>query len=317
MPPRPELGVPAARPTAARAGNLGWTGAVVAAVLLSLTNPLTWAAPHLPLWSPAAGLGLVVIAWFGWRDAAVPLAGAALLLFAGRGLLGTPGAEGRAAWLAWVAAEATLAAAAPALAWWTYHSLAGGQRRLADPRSATQFVLVPTAALGAVALARLLAAWLVGPAGLLDRGAGLLFAGYWLELALGTLVVAPPLLVLCTPRLARAGLLAPEAAGPSLAADGSAGPRTGDWLEIAGLALGASILCLLLGRLHGRSELLGWQLWGMQMLLIVWASIRQGLPGGVVVAAVAALAELLDRQLWPPAGEGPLLQPLLQAHLAA
>jgi PAS domain S-box-containing protein len=109
----------------------------------------------------------------------------------------------------------------------------------------------------------------------------------------------------------------------------SLGPRVlqeepaslGDWLEIAGLAFGASVLCLLLGSLHGRRDLLGWQLWGVQLLLIAWASVRQGLRGGTLVAATAAVAAswlpLVVRAFVPPANEDILFRPLLQAHLLA
>src|SRR5262249_9174918 len=83
-----------------------------------------------------------------------------------------------------------------------------------------------------------------------------------------------------------------------------------------GLAFGAGVLCLLLSRFHGH-ELLGWQLWGVQLLFIVWASLRQGLRGGTLVAATAASLPLLVRQFWPAVPEDPLFQPLLQAHLLA
>lgn len=93
-------------------------------------------------------------------------------------------------------------------------------------------------------------------------------------------------------------------------------PRLGDWVEIIGLAIGASLLCLILSRLHGRRELLGWQLWGVQILVIVWASLRQGLRGGTVTASAAAILPLLTLSFRPTA-EDPLFQPLLQAHLMA
>ena len=147
----------------------------------------------------------------------------------------------------------------------------------------------------------------------------------WLTRALGLLIVGPPLLVLVTAGLIRRGVIQGEPLDDrqgewdrtcyAAAANDS---RSGDWIEIAGLATGASILCLTLGSLQGRRELLGWQLWGMQLLLIVWASVRQGLRGGTLVAAAAAALPLLVRQFGRPASfRDPLFLPLLQTHLLA
>ena len=65
---------------------------------------------------------------------------------------------------------------------------------------------------------------------------------------------------------------------------------------------------------------MGWQLWGVQTLLIVWASLRQGLRGGTIVAAAATVLPLLARRFWPLPSSGvedPYFLPLLQAHLVA
>ena len=84
MAPRTEFGVPAARPAplpsraalrAASPGGLGWLAAFLTAALLYLGSPLTRGELHPPLWAPAAGAGLVFVAWFGWRLALFPLAG--------------------------------------------------------------------------------------------------------------------------------------------------------------------------------------------------------------------------------------------------
>src|SRR5262249_49122197 len=77
-------------------------------------------------------------------------------------------------------------------------------------------------------------------------------------------------------------------------------------------------LCLLLGGLHEREKLLGWQFWGVLLLLIVWAALRQGLRGGTLVAAASAIPVLTLRQLLPADRlEDPQFAPLLQAHLFA
>src|SRR5262245_57161253 len=91
--PRPDPGVaapPAAPQSRGRAREgpaepgalipgVARTVGVLSAALLYLTSPLTWSALQVPLWSPAVGLGLVLVAWFGWRLALAPLAGCAAL----------------------------------------------------------------------------------------------------------------------------------------------------------------------------------------------------------------------------------------------
>src|SRR5207247_5434575 len=44
---------------------------------------------------------------------------------------------------------------------------------------------------------------------------------------------------------------------------------------------------------HKHKELSGWQLWGSPLLLIVWASLRQGLRGGTIVASFSAITPLI------------------------
>jgi PAS domain S-box-containing protein len=311
---------------------------VVALLALWLSHPLTWSSSAAPLWSPPAGLGLALVAWFGWRFGASLLAcsGALLLIHNLIRLLLVQKAPSPG----WVIVEATLGVVEPVLAWWLYHYQARGSRRLIDPRSATQFVLlVPVVTAAAVALIRTILADLVGPPALAGESFGNVLVLFWLDHALGLMVIAPPLLVLATPWLLRRGLIPPgrEADRPGepdrsglLTAATSPGsgaimPYTGagtatwgDWLELLGLAFGASMLCLMLSDLHGRRELMGWQLWGVQLLLIVWASVRQGLRGGILVAATAAALPLIVRQVWPPAAaEDPFFRPLLQAHLLA
>jgi PAS domain S-box-containing protein len=305
--------------------------ALAALLLLWLSHPLTWGPDELPLWSPPAGLGLVLVAWFGFRFGASLLVACGVLLLPhclARWLLG------ETVWPAWVGIEAVLGVVEPVLAWYLYHVLSRGSRRLIDPRSAMQFVLlVPIVTAVAIALVRTGLAQVVGP--LHDEPSGRLFLLFWLDHALGLMVVAPPLLVIVTPLLLAHGLIpkrwaadrtgAPDHPGHydtgriatgAILPGGVAGGSWGEWLELIGLAFGAGVLCLLLSRLHGH-ELLGWQLWGVQLLFIVWASLRQGLRGGTLVAAAAAAVPLLVRQFWHPGNEDPNFQPLLQAHLLA
>src|SRR5205085_317692 len=158
-----------------------WWLALAALLLLWLSHPLTWGLTGAPLWSPPAGLGLALVAWFGWRFGAGLLAacGGLLLIHTVLRLLMGQGAPP----LAWVIGVAGLDVAGPLLAWWLYHVQARGSRRLIDPRSATQFVLlVPGVAAVVVALARTALALAVDLPG--DSFAQRLLL-FWMEQALG------------------------------------------------------------------------------------------------------------------------------------
>jgi PAS domain S-box-containing protein len=287
-----------------------------------------------------ASLGLVFAAWFGCRFAATVLLSSGLLLFLHQTVLHLLTGNPDLLVLGWLAADPVLNALEAIAAWWLYYTKGGGNRRLADPRSATLFVFtVPGLVALASALARTLVGWAIDPA--IDRfGLAHVLARFYLDRALGMVILTPPLLSLATGSLVRRGLVpsqqrqrsdVPAARHfiPHTAAADSLSPRVleeeraslGDWLEIAGLSFGASVLCLMLSGLHGHRDLLGWQLWGVQILLIVWASVRQGLRGGTIVATAAALAvvllPLITSALRPPVGEDVLFRPLLQAHLLA
>ncbi len=282
----------------------------VGGVALALLHPLLYVGASVPAWTPAAGLGLALVAWWGTR-AVMALALAAALVVARQAL------RGDSATLGWAAAEGVSLVAEPLLAWLLYRHLARGSRRLEGPRSAILYVfLVPGAAALAIAVTRLPPALLLAADG---ASAAWLLARLWLDHALALALVTPPLLVTLTDPLTRRGLARPEPRDPQSGERGAVaaarpGGGWGDWIETAGLALGAGALCLIISVLNARREMLGWQLWGVQVLLIVWAATRQGVRGGTLVAAASAAVPLAAMQLWPPAEAGwPSL--LLQAHL--
>ena len=177
-------------------------------------------------------------------------------------------------------------------AWWAYRRL-GGARALTDPRSAVLFVLVVP---GLVAAAFALV-WAV-LAGVFQgwTNFGSQWAEYWFSRSLGLLTVAPPLLTAATPGLVRRGWVRPEVVimKPTASAGHAGADRLtrGDAIEIAGLALGAGLLALVLACTYGRQALEGWQPWGAPLLLVVWASLRQGQRGGVLTAGLAAALPL-------------------------
>jgi PAS domain-containing protein len=284
---------------------------------LHLSHPLTWGQSWPELWSPPTGLGLALIAWFGPRAALlIALDGLLVTLQAAAlGWLPTPAAAS----LGVGAADAVLTALALQVGWWAYRR-AGGARGLGDPRSAILFLfLVPGLTAALSALGRALLFGLAGipliPAGL---GAGATVAVLWLGQALGLLILAPPLLVGGTPMVRGWGLLrheaADEAQGPEQEHGGPERLTRGDWVEVLGLCAGAGALNVLLAWLRGRKELDSWQLWAMPLLLIVWASLRQGLRGGTLVASAAAAAPLL---LLPLRSYGLPFTLVLQGNLLA
>jgi len=297
--------------------------AAVGLLLLHLGNPLVWRHPLPVWWFPPAGLGLALVAWLGPRMVLLVFADVLLVALQahllhtptiwGDGWLRLPGAVG----------EAVTVSAEILAAWGCYCYLGRGSRRLGDPRSATLFLLlVPTLTAGAFAVPLALAGWALDPEpGRFPRWLSL----YWLSHALGFLALAPPLLATLTPWLVRHRAALPEA--PAQAADAEE-PRRMTWpdmVEVAVLALLLAFLSLLQAYLNAHREVAGWQLWGLPLLVIVWASLRHGLRGGTIMAACAVGAPLLTGLLTPGTTPNPFREfelilpilPILQANLLA
>ncbi len=290
---------------AARGSLLTFGLGLLALLLLAGVHPLTWRRAMPALWHPAAGLGLALIAWFGLPAVALVFLGC--LLAGGLAAWQTPQlfpCEGTALGVL-VVADSFLLAGELSLAWWLYQYRGRGSRELNDPRSAILYLfLVPCLVLGLFAVLRtglvvvLCGGWQesrLSAQGVIDLSVSV--ANFWLGHALGVLIVTPPLLALVTPFLVRRRWAVPEVVDESLVAHRghpeTHGLTRGDWIEILGLALGASILALLLFWIYRRKDLGGWQLWGLPLLLIVWASLRQGVRGGTFVAGTSAALPLL------------------------
>jgi PAS domain-containing protein len=263
-----------------------WCLAAIGVALLHLTHPLTWGFDFPGAWFPPAGIGFLLVAWLGPWAALLVMADALLVVLQAWAFGSTfPWVSGNG--LAWTGAvwDSLLSGAEVWVAWWSYQRLARGARQLLDPGSASLFLLlVPGFAMGVCAFARALAL----PQASMEQVWSWALA-CWLSRSLAILALVPPLLVTLTPWLVRHGLA--EAERPDLQQSRGSLPYQGfgDALEIAGLALGTGTLGIVLVAAQGEQAGVGWQLWVLPLLLVVWASLRQGLRGGTIVAAVAVV----------------------------
>ncbi len=262
--------------------------------------------PYPGVWSPAGGLALALVAWFGPRAALIPLAAGAVALL--------PPSTGPKGWTAFATCVESSANVLEALVGcWLFLRLAGGARRLADPRSAVAFVLLlPGLAAAVGAVTRAAAGSAAGTVPVARE-----IVALWLSHALGLLVVTPPLLAGLTPWMIRRGLTPEDPPDAQPALPGPVGAdelSRGDYIEIAGLAIGAGGMGLLLALAPGARVMAGWQVWGAPLLLIVWASLRQGLIGGTVVSCAAVAVPLTVLSLAPAPADTLLLQGNLLAQ---
>jgi PAS domain S-box-containing protein len=257
------------------------------------------------LWFPATGVALALVAWLGAR--ALVLIAVASVLVAIQDRLVSPLGDHALSWLdtGGVFGQAALEAAQAGAGWWCYHRWGRGARCLSDPRSAIVFLLVVPGLVAALfAALQGLTEWQLG---LLPGSPLLAVSNYWLGHALGLVTLAPPLLAVMTPALLRHGLLRRDADPDGAMADASPPRLTqGDWIEVGGLAVAAGGFGALVVFANGGSDLVGWQVWAVPLLLIVWAALRQGLPGGTLVAAVAIAWPLLVVVWYSPARGGPV-----------
>jgi signal transduction histidine kinase len=306
-----------------------WRLAILGLILLHLASSCERQWGWAFLLSPAAGLAVILAVWLGPRAAFLVAADTLLIALQAYLLDGPRGPVGGWELVRW-GLWSLLAALGAWGAWWGCQQARRGGRGLEDPRSATIFLLlVPGLISGLTALA-----------GLLDDTAGTTVApgrGWrsvaelWLGQSLGILTLAAPLLVTLTPWLLRRGIVLDclVAGEQDEAADLSSGTgarrrpmiRWAEGVELVVLALAAATLGVLLAWATDPRELGGWRLWGVPLLLIVWAALRQGLRGGTVVAAAASLAAAIAypsavaratpivEGLWPAA--------VLQANLLA
>lgn len=281
---------PMGKPESAQLSPVGllgphWLLAGLMLLLLQVAEHLYLQRITAAVWYPSAGLAIVLVAWFGRRGMLLVGLNSLIIAMLHEGVRGWDFLELASSF--WCA---LLLPAEAGLALWCFRRLAHGDRRLGDPSSATSFLLVvPGACAGVFALLRVVPFHLeLAPASL-----AALVAKEWLAHALGVLAIAPVFLVFVTPYLVRKRWLELDRTGNRLIPERSARVELGDWLEIVGLSLAMFCLVILLLVAPSLWDVPGWQLWGMPLLLIVWASLRRGLRGGVLLAAAVTVLTLV------------------------
>lgn len=240
------------------------------------------------IWLPGLGLGIVLVAWLGWRI--FPFLAAGLVLLVVRDWLAQRGPP-----VLLGLTDAALHIGQIGLSWWLYHHVARGSRWLDDPRSATIFLLlVPGLLALSTACLQALAWWIA-----FDRAAPLamLAARFWLTRMLGILAVTPILIVAVTPLLLRYRLVMLELPPSFFGEREAARARVGDRIEVAGLTFATSLLGLLLLWAHVQGNPTVWMLWAGCLVLIVWTCVRQGLRGGSFCASVTSVVIIAAAQV--------------------
>jgi PAS domain S-box-containing protein len=265
---------------------------------LVLTAPQLFVRGVLPLWLPMTGLGLAAVIWLGWPGLAAAVAASFVVgfLLPRQGpLVLSPLTDSLLLGVEWFAA------------WWLYRVVCRGSRRVNDPPSATAFLLVVP---GAVAVVAAVARAALAAADPFWQAVGY----FWISDALGYLAVTPLLLETGTPWLSRAGVLGPSRPEERVAVDPSEHRSWGDLVEMLGLGVGAGILSLLLTENYLAARVVNWQLWAILLLVVVWSSLRQGLSGGTLAAALACVTALV---IAAGSSAGPAHFMSLQGHLLA
>jgi PAS domain S-box-containing protein len=292
------------RPAAANDSTRGpWTLAAFGLALFALA----WGrqGDEQGYWLPGLGLGIVLIAWVGWRI--MPALAAVLLLV--RAL--THADDGATL----VLVDSALHIALIGLSWWLYFHVARGSRWLDDPNSATLFLILVPGGLSAFTALAQAGLWIVLKPG---QDLMMLAAQLWLSRMVGILVIVPASIVVGTPMLLRHGFVSLELPPSFFGEQAGLGERRGERIELAGLTFATAMLALLLLWTRLNNPNATWMLWAVCLVLIVWTCIRQGLKGGCLSAFVTSILVLAAAQVRAvPADMQPAIQAAIQGNLLA
>lgn len=295
--PRPEAHPPSFPPAPRRLGLM----LLATAILVLVSHPVVWGWSGPGLWFPPVGFALAALIWLGWPVLPV--------IFVAIGVVEVISPLNPSIGVG--LAESALATLELGLGWWCYIRQARGRRRLNDPRSAILFLLlVPFMSLGLGSVLRCLLhestlswPWVLS---------------YWSQHVVGVLALAPLMLVGVTGWLTAQELVPADPLDEMedkllLGGRTPEGRPWGDLTELVGLAASSALLGSWLAISHLTEAHVNWHLWGILVLLVVWSSLRQSLPGGCLAAAAAAVCALL----WAGPGSRLTLYLALQGHLLA
>ncbi|MGF1580406.1 MAG: ATP-binding protein [Gemmataceae bacterium] len=276
--------------------------------LVCVSHPVLWHSQGTTLWFPPIGIGFALVAWCGNRTIAVILLG----VFTARLLAGfvhgtNPFEDPIPLWL-----DLSVLGVELFGGWWVYRRFGGSALRVREPRSATFFLLIIP--ISTVAFGSALQTAVINPSDFFDS-----FAYQWLGKAVGIMALTPTLLVFGTPMLLHYRWLCGNASADLAPTDVSSfgGPAEAtsppkptstrypddplgltttihtaklvDWLETIGLAIFTSIITCVLSWEPSLTQGSGWRYWVVMLLLIVWASVRQGLRGAVTASLTTAV----------------------------
>jgi PAS domain S-box-containing protein len=235
--------------------------------------------PAVSLWFPPSGVAIALTLWFGPIGAVLTW----IVSFFMSPLWGNDG---------WAQLASITDATEPLVAWFLYCSCFRGSLTFRSLRDASAFMIsAPLAACGASAVLGSLA--LVGFGKLSLTNLGQIIPHWWLGNALGTMAIAPALLLLLTPLFHRWG-----------------------WLQLAAEDL-RSLRSIYSAFRHHRGEILlvllavvttatvsvqaakdsiftALQFSLLSAIPIIWAASRFGVRGGVCTASFSVLVTLLD-----------------------
>jgi len=228
-------------------------------------------------WFAPLGIGLALTAWLGLWFVVLLAADFFILRMA----LGDQSRMG----------DSILLALQIAISWWCYTGLARGARMLDNPRSAVVFLLLVPGVLAGLFAGYQALIW-SGPESQLRGDLWSTLGTLWRARALGIMILAPSLLAVLTPVWIARGWIQREAREPGTVTALPLDWTWGEAVEVIGLASAAGVLGMVVAMLQVRQGVTSWSLWGLSLLVVVWAGLRQGLRGGTAAAGAAGLLGL-------------------------